>query len=68
MNAEQEIELKNILDWIIGKFINIINLKPFQKEVDALIETQYSGGMKEMEVKLNMNFIPEKQELNFLKG
>lgn len=60
---------KNILDFLIKKFKGIMDLSPFYAKINALIETEYNKGLEDTEEELptSINFIPKEKDLNFLK-
>jgi len=59
-------EVKNILDWIVEKLIAVVNLEPFRQKISRYINQEYMRGIEEAEVKFEMNFIPNNEDVSFL--
>jgi len=60
------IEVKNIIDWIINKFIKIINIEHFKLKVSDFISEEYTKGITNSEIEFNMNFVSNEKEISFL--
>jgi len=66
--VEKEIELKNIIQWIINKVFNIINLVPFRQNVNTFIDQEYQKGLERAEVQFDMNFVSNDKDVQFLNN
>jgi len=64
--ARIEIEQKNIIDWIVKKLVNVVNLEPFRQRISNFISGEYHKGIESSEIQFNMNFIPSDKDVNFL--
>lgn len=64
--AEHEIEQKNIIEWIVRKLINVVNIEPFREKISSFISGEYHKGMTDAEIQFNMNFIPNDKDITFL--
>jgi len=62
-----ELELKGIIEWITEQIDNILNLESLAPELDALTTSKYQDGMEKLGVKLDMNFIPQEDNLRLLQ-
>jgi len=62
------IETKNIIDWIVNKLMKIISLGQFKPKVDEFITTEYRKGMEKTEKQLDMNLIPQDEDIKFLNN
>jgi len=62
------LELKGLIDVIIERFMDIMNIAPFKPQVDNFIRTEYIKSVGKMETELNpiINFVPDEKQINFL--
>lgn len=64
MNSES----KSIIDWIINKFINVVNIQPMKDKIDKFITYEYQVGMDRAEVQFDMNFTPNEGDVKVLNN
>ena len=63
----EEAELKSLAERIVRAFLNAINVSGMRKKIDGYIRQKYHEGLEDAEVKFDMNFIPDKEKMDFLK-
>jgi len=68
MNNSQ-VEEKGIIEFLIKKYEELINVSPLFERINELIAKEYSKGIEEVEkqVKPNINFVPKEKDLEFLQ-
>jgi len=66
MKKNLDLELKNVVDWVLGKLNDFFRIDSFKEHTKQYISTEYQKGLDKVEVQLQMNFVPDHQELNFL--
>jgi len=61
-------ELKGLIDVIINRFLEIMNIRPFKPKVDDFLRTEYNNSIEKVETELkpNINLVPNADNLNFL--
>lgn len=69
MELKKKLELKGLIDTIILQFKEIMTLTPFKNKVDAFISSEYIKGLETIEgnLKPTINFVPNRNDLDFLK-
>jgi len=60
------VEQKNIVEEIVNKFKKVVSLDSFKTKIDSFLQAEYKKGLEQAEIKFNMNFIPNNQNLAFL--
>lgn len=63
-----EAEQKNIIQALINKFFEVINLESFRTKISKYISHEYQKGLESAEVKFNMNFISREEDVKFLNN
>lgn len=61
-----EIETKNIIDWIVNEATKIFNITWLKEKISAVMKKQYLDGLEKAEVKFNMNFVPAEKDIELL--
>jgi SPP1 gp7 family putative phage head morphogenesis protein len=67
MNDENVVEVKNVIQDLINKFMEIFHIRLHEEVVGRVLGESYREGMEEMEVKFDMNFFEHREQINFLK-
>lgn len=62
-----KIQEKGIIEWITERVTEIFNLEALRPKLTEVINSQYNKGIERVEVQLDMNFIPERENLKILE-
>ena len=63
-----QIEVKNIIDQIVQKLIDVVSVGTFKTKVDELVSSEYNKGLDKVGNQLNMNFVPVETNVDFLQN
>jgi SPP1 gp7 family putative phage head morphogenesis protein len=63
-----EPELKNLIEDIINKYLNYINVEHLKDFIYNLIEKEYTKGLDEGGIQFNQNFLANYQTLSFIQN
>lgn len=61
-------EVKSLIDDIINRVTSIFNLNSFRIKLGNFLTTKYNKGIERSEIQFNMNFLPNKQKIQFLEN
>ena len=62
-----EVKLKSIIDEILGKYLTVFSMSELGSIITNLIRDEYLKGLEEAEVKFDMNFVPDPNEVQFMQ-
>jgi len=62
-----DVEVKNILQDLINKFVNLLSTGSFGEVVRKTINDNYAKGMDQSENQFNMNFFQDSEKIQFLE-
>lgn len=66
-NILYEQRLKSLIDDILRKYLPLISVSDIQDEILSLINDNFLSGLEEAEVEFDMNFMPNPDEVEFIK-
>jgi len=66
--AESSPELKSLIEDIINKYLNFINVEHLKEFIFDLVEKNYRKGLDEGELQFNQNFLADYNTLSFIQN
>ena len=64
---QEEVELKAVIEDLINKLLEIINLKIIPEVLKKILKKNYDEGIEQAEVQFGMNFFEDSEKLGFLE-